>query len=311
MMSLLRHAILPNLVQTTEGQPVLIHAGPFGNIAHGCNSVLADKVALSYADYVFTEAGFGADLGFEKFMHIKARFNDLEPHAALLVASIRALKYHGGVIRRDLEKPNEDAVQKGMENLRHLIGVIKQFGLPVVVAINHFPSDTIDETAIVKRGAEDAGAFAAVESRVFAEGGAGGVELAEAIVKATKGAAPKITYLYEEDDSITDKVHALATKVYGANGVQWDPAARRQLRKFEDLGWGDMPVCMAKTHLSLSHDQRLRGKPKDYTFEISDVRASVGAGFIYPLAGSMVTLPGLPGDPRALDVDADGNILGL
>ena len=311
MMSLLRYAIQPNLVQTSEGQPVLVHTGPFGNIAHGCSSVLADRLALGYADYVLTEAGFGADLGFEKFMHIKARFNDLEPSAAVLVASVRALKSHGGVRVRELETPNEDAVRKGMPNLDHLIGMIRSFGLPVVVAMNHFPSDTPGEIAIVKQGAEAAGAHAAVESRVFAEGGAGGVDLAEALIDATKGDDPKISYLYPEDATTEEKVLALAQKVYSADDVQWSAAARRQLRVYRDLGWGGLPVCVAKTHLSLSHNPRLKGRPTGYTFEVSDVRASVGAGFIYPLAGTMVTMPGLPGSPRALDVDEKGNILGL
>ena len=311
MMSLLRYAIQPNLVQTSEGQPVLVHTGPFGNIAHGCSSVLADRLALGYADYVLTEAGFGADLGFEKFMHIKARFNDLEPSAAVLVASVRALKSHGGVRVRELETPNEDAVRKGMPNLNHLIGMIRSFGLPVVVAMNHFPSDTPGEIAIVKQGAEAAGAHAAVESRVFAEGGAGGVDLAEALIDATKGDDPKISYLYPEDATTEEKVLALAQKVYSADDVQWSAAARRQLRVYRDLGWGGLPVCVAKTHLSLSHNPRLKGRPTGYTFEVSDVRASVGAGFIYPLAGTMVTMPGLPGSPRALDVDEKGNILGL
>ena len=311
MMALLRYAIQPNLVQTAEGQPVTVHAGPFGNIAHGCSSVVADRMMLSYADYVISEAGFGADLGFEKFMHIKARFNDLEPHAAVLVATVRALKHHGGVRRRELESPNEDAVRKGVSNLEHMIGVIRSFGLPVVVAVNTFPSDTPGEMAIIKEHAEEAGAYAAVESRVFAEGGAGGTELAEAVVAATDAASPEITYLYPEEASIEEKVLVLATQVYGAEGVQWSAAARRQLRRFGELGWGTLPVCMAKTHLSLSHNPRLRGKPTGYTFQVSDVRASVGAGFIYPVAGSMVTLPGLPGSPRSLDVDAEGNILGL
>lgn len=311
MMSLLRYAIQPNIVQTTEGQAVIIHAGPFGNIAHGCSSVLGDKVALSYADYVLTEAGFGADLGFEKFMHIKARFSGLEPSGAVIVASVRALKSHGGVRRNELETPNEDAVRKGMENLVHLIGVIKGFGLPVVVAMNKFPTDTADELAIVKQSCQEAGAFAAVESRVFTEGGAGGVELAEAVMDATKGDDPEIKYLYPEDASIQDKVLSIAKTVYNARDVSWAPSARRQLRRYEDLGWGSMPVCMAKTHLSISHNPRLRGRPSDYTFEISDVRASVGAGFIYPVAGNIMTMPGLPGSPRALDVDDKGNILGL
>ena len=311
MMALLRHAILPNIVQTTEGQPVIVHAGPFGNIAHGCSSVVGDKLALGYTDYVLTEAGFGADLGFEKFMHIKARFNDLEPHAAVLVASVRAIKSHGGVRLRELENPNVDAVKKGAPILEHLIGMIKSFGLPVVVAINRFPADTAEELAAVKERAEAAGAYAAVESRGFAEGGAGCVELAEAVVSATDGEQPEITYAYPIESSIEDKVKALARKVYNADDVAWAAPAARRLRTYRDLGWGDLPVCVAKTHLSLSHNPRLKGVPKDYVFEVSDVRASIGAGFIYPLAGTMVTMPGLPGSPRTLDVDAEGNILGL
>ena len=311
MMSLLSYAIQPNLVQTTEGQPVIVHTGPFGNIAHGCSSVMGDLIGLRYADYVLSEAGFGADLGFEKFMHIKARFNGLEPSAAVIVASVRALKSHGGVARRDLDTPNEEAAEKGMSNLTHLIGMIKSFGLPVIVAMNHFPTDTKAETAMVKRHCEEAGAFSAVESRVFVEGGAGGEDLARAVMDATKGEDPKISYAYAEDAGIQDKVLALAQKVYNADDVAWAPSARRQLRRYEELGWGGLPVCMAKTHLSLSHNPRLRGRPSGYTFEVSDVRASVGAGFIYPIAGNIMTMPGLPGSPRALDVDAKGNILGL
>ena len=311
MMSLLRYAIQPNIVQTTEGQPVIVHAGPFGNIAHGCSSVVGDRLARGYADYVLTEAGFGADLGFEKFMHIKARFNDLEPSAAVLVASVRAVKYHGGIRPRELEAPNEEAVHKGIENLEHLIGVIKSFGIPVVVALNHFPTDTTGETAIVKRAAEEAGAFAAVESHVFAEGGAGGVDLAEALIEATSGDQPKIHYAYEVDAPILEKVDALATLVYNADNVQWSLSARRLVRQFEEQGWGNLPVCMAKTHLSISHRAALKGRPSGYTFEVSDARASVGAGFIYPIAGNVVTMPGLPGSPRTLDVDERGNILGL
>ena len=311
MMSLLRYAIQPNIVQTTEGQPVIVHAGPFGNIAHGCSSVVGDRLALGYSDYVLTEAGFGADLGFEKFMHIKARFNGLEPTAAVLVASVRAVKYHGGIRPRELEAPNEDAVHKGIENLTHLIGVIKSFGIPVVVALNHFPTDTPGETAIVKRAAEEAGAFAAVESHVFVEGGAGAVDLAEALIEAVSGDQPEIHYAYEVESPIRDKVDALAKLVYNAKDVQWSLPARRLIRQFEELGWGDLPVCMAKTHLSISHRAALKGRPSGYTFEISDARASVGAGFIYPIAGNVVTMPGLPGSPRALDVDERGNILGL
>ena len=311
LMALLRYAILPNLVQTTEGQPVIVHAGPFGNIAHGCSSVVGDLLALGYADYVLSEAGFGADLGFEKFMHIKARSNGLEPCAAVLVATVRAVKYHGGVAVRELEAPDTDAVRRGLENLTHLIGVVRAMGLPVVVAINHFPSDTRGEMDLVKRGCEDAGAFAAVESRVFSEGGAGGMELAGALVQATEGPHPEIAYFYPEDASIQDKVLSLARTVYNANDVNWSAASLRQLRRFEANGWGALPVCMAKTHSSISHQSSLRGKPSGYTFEINDVRASVGAGFIYPVAGSIVTMPGLPSSPRTLDVDAAGNILNL
>ena len=311
LMSLLRHAILPNLVQTTEGQPVIVHAGPFGNIAHGCSSVVGDRLALGYADYVLSEAGFGADLGFEKFMHIKARFNGLEPSAAVLVATVRAVKYHGGVAVRELETPDEDAVRRGMENLTHLIGVVSAMGLPVVVAVNHFPTDTQAEMDIVKRGCEEAGAFAAVESRVFADGGAGGMELAEALIQATDGPDPEISYFYPEDASIQDKVLALAHTVYNAADVSWTAASLRTLRGFEANGWGGLPVCMAKTNASISHQASLRGRPSGYTFEVNDVRASVGAGFIYPIAGNIVTMPGLPGSPRALDVDDKGNILNL
>ena len=311
MMSLLRYAILPNLVQTTEGQPVIIHAGPFGNIAHGCSSVVADRLGLGYAEFVITEAGFGADLGFEKFMHIKARFNSLEPSAAVLVASVRALKSHGGVPARELNMPNTDAVQRGMPNLEHLVGVVCSFGIPLVVAINRFPSDTSEEIALVKAQAEAAGAHAAVETRVFTDGGDGAVELAEAVVSAAAGDAPQISYLYPTEASTQDKVLALAQKVYGADDVQWSSAAKQQLNTYQGLGWVHLPVCMAKTHLSISHIPTLKGKPSGYTFEVSDVRASLGAGFIYPIAGAIVTMPGLPETPRALDVDEKGNIRGL
>jgi formate--tetrahydrofolate ligase len=311
MMSLLRYAIQPNLVQTTEGQPVIVHTGPFGNIAHGCSSVVADRIGLNYADYVLTEAGFGADLGFEKFMHIKVRFSGLNPSAAVLVASVRAIKWHGGARRRELEIPNDDAVHNGIANLEHHIQLVRSFGLPVVVAINQFPSDTPSEIAIVKDYAKAAGAFAAVESRVFTEGGDGGVDLAEAVVAATDGDDPELSYLYPEDATAEEKIHALATKVYAADGAELQPVARQRLRAFEAQGWGKLPVCMAKTHLSLSHAPGRKGRPSGYTFEVSDIRASIGAGFLYPIAGSIVTMPGLPGAPRALDVDKDGNILGL
>ncbi|MCE2469452.1 MAG: formate--tetrahydrofolate ligase [Dehalococcoidia bacterium] len=315
MMALLRHAILPNLVQTTEGQPVIAHTGPFGNIAHGCSSVVGDRLALAHADYVLTEAGFGADLGFEKFMHIKARSSGLLPHAAVIVATVRALKNHGGVRVRDLDPPAPAAVEAGMANLRHLIGVIRSFGLPVVVALNRFPADTAEELRIAKQGSEEAGAAAAVESTAFADGGAGATELAEALIDATAAAdpcaAPEPNYAYALSDSLEDKVLAIARRVYNADDVSWSASARAQLRRFTDLGWGNLPVCMAKTHLSISDRPERKGRPSGYTFEVSDVRASVGAGFIYPIAGNIVTMPGLPSNPRSLDVDASGAIVGL
>ena len=311
MMSLLRYAIQPNIVQTTEGQPVLVHTGPFGNIAHGCCSVVSDKLALGYADYVLTEAGFGADLGFEKFMHIKARLNDLEPSAVVIVASVRALKSHGGVPIRSLDTANKEALVEGMSNLKHLIRVIKSFNLPVVVAVNSFPTDDSKETELVRSLSIEAGAEHAVVSKVYEDGGEGGLDLADAVIKAADDSPDSISYMYELSDSLEEKISSLATKVYNASGVNYTPIARRALRQFEENGWGGLPICMAKTHLSLSHNRSLKGLPSDYDFRVSDARASVGAGFIYPIAGSIMTMPGLPGEPRSLDVDPSGSILGL
>jgi len=312
LMTLLRQAIIPNMVQTLEGQPAFVHTGPFGNIAHGCSSVVSDQLALAFSDYVITEAGFGSDLGFEKFMHIKTRQSGLLPSAAVLVASARALKWHGGVRRRDLANPNTAALISGGDNLTHHVGIVKGFGLPCVVAINRFGDDSDEELAAVKQIALDAGADAAVECDGFAQGGAGGEELAQAVVDASQG-DPQITYAYPTDASAEDKVLALAQKIYNAADVSWSPEARRRLRYFESKGWGGLPICMAKTHLSISHDQSLKGRPSGYTFPITDIRASVGAGFLYALAGRIETLPGLPSRPRALDMDVspDGEVLGL
>ncbi len=312
LMTLLHQTIMPNLVQTLEGQPALIHAGPFGNIAHGCSSVIADRLGLAYSDYVVTEAGFAADLGFEKFMHIKTRDRDLTPAAAVLVASARALKWHGGALRRELDQPNPDRVMAGAGNLQHHIEVVKHFGLPVVVAINRFASDTAEELAAVKEIASQAGADAAVENDGFAQGGAGAEDLAAAVVAAANRGG-KVQYAYPADASAQDKVLALARKVYNADSVVWSSSARRQLRYFEAQGWGDLPICMAKTHLSISHDPALRNRPEGYTFPVNEVRASVGAGFLYALAGRIETLPGLPTRPRALDMDVtdDGEVLGF
>ena len=311
LLTLLRHAIMPNLVQTQEGQPALVHAGPFGNIAHGCNSIIADRMALGYADYVITEAGFGSDLGFEKFMHIKARQSGLIPNVVVLVASARALKFHGGVRQRDLAQPNVEAVITGGPNLVHHIGIVRSFNLPVVVAVNRFPTDTPEELAAVREIAVAAGA-AAAECDGFAQGGAGGTELAETVMAAVVD-APDVTYAYPLEASAEEKALALARTVYNAADVSWTLAARRQLRAFRAHGWGQLPICMAKTHLSISHDPARKGRPSGYTFPIVDVRASVGAGFLYALAGPIETLPGLPTRPRALDMDvtAEGEIIGL
>ena len=312
LLTLLRHTIMPNLVQTGEGQPALIHAGPFGNIAHGCNSIIADRIALAYADYVVTEAGFGSDLGFEKFMHIKARQSGLLPHAVVLVASVRALKWHGGIARRELEQPNPGAVRDGGPNLAHHVKIVRSFGVPVVVAINRFGTDSPEELSAVREIAAEAGANDAVAADGFAQGGAGMTDLAEVLTQVA--AAPgNVTYAYPEDASAEDKVLALAQKIYGADAVSWTVEARRQLRRFESQGWGHLPICMAKTHLSTSHDPTRRGSPSGYIFPITDIRASVGAGFLYALAGRIETLPGLPSRPLAhnMDVTSTGEIVGL
>ena len=317
LMTLLHQTVMPNLVQTTEGQPAVVHAGPFGNIAHGCSSILADKLAVGYADYVITEAGFASDLGFEKFMHIKTRPSPgygggLLPSAAVLVASARALKWHGGARRRDLDQPNVESVFAGGPNLAHHVGIVKGFGLPVVVAINRFGADSAEELDAVRQIAMNAGATSAVECDGFARGGAGSEELAQAVVEATQTGS-EITYAYPLEASAQDKVLALAQKVYGAADVTWSADARRQLQYFESQGWGNLPVCMAKTHLSISHDPSMRNRPQGYTFPVNDIRASVGAGFLYALAGRIETLPGLPTRPRALDMDvtADGEVVGI
>ena len=315
LMTLLRQAIVPNMVQTLEGQPAFVHTGPFGNIAHGCSSVVADQLGLAFADYVITEAGFGSDLGFEKFMHIKARQSGLLPSAVVLVASVRALRWHGGSTRRELNQPNIDAVVSGGANLAHHVGIVRSFGLPVVVAINNFDGDGADELKAAKETALEAGAIDAVECSGFANGGEGGVALAEAVVRAAAatGNDSPIQYAYPLDATVREKVLALAQGIYGAADVSWTADARRKLRYFESQGWGSLPICMAKTHLSISHDPTRRGSPSGYTFPISDIRVSVGAGFLYTMAGRIETLPGLPSRPRALDMDvtSSGEVAGL
>ena len=312
LLSVLRQTIMPNLAQTLEGQPAFIHAGPFGNIAHGCSSVIADRLALAYADYVVTEAGFGSDLGFEKLMHIKARQSGLLPSAAVLVASVRALKWHGGVARRDLDKPDQQAVAAGGANLVHHVNIVRSFGVPVVVAINRFDHDSPEELATIGEIARQAGAADSVESTAYTQGGEGAVALAEAVTRVAS-VPVEINYVYPLEATIKDKALALARKNYQADDVSWTPEALRRSRSFEAQGWGEMPICVAKTHLSISHNPAWRGAPSGYTFPITDIRASVGAGFLYALAGEIQTLPGLPSRPIALNMDVtpSGEIVGL
>jgi formate--tetrahydrofolate ligase len=320
MTVLLREALKPNLLQTLEGSPALVHCGPFANIAHGNSSVMADRVALSRADYVVTESGFGADIGFEKFCHIKSRVSGVTPDAVVLVCTIRALKAHSGRYKIVAGKPldpqllaaNPADVQAGCSNLRAQIANAAAFGRPVVVALNRFPTDHPEEIAVVREVALATGAFAMVESAVFSDGGAGGDALAAAVEQACLQPG-EFRYLYPLEWSLTKKIETLATQVYGANAVEYSSDARKQLERYEALGYGNLPICMAKTQYSLSHDASKVGAPRDYTFPIREVRLAAGAGFIYPLAGDMRTMPGLPTHPGAerIDIDSDGNTVGL
>ena len=317
LMAVMRHTIMPNLVQTLESQPAIVHAGPFGNIAHGCSSIIADRLSMGYADHIITEAGFGSDLGFEKFMHIKTRQSGLPVSAAVLVSSVRAMRWHGGATRRNLGEPNLEAMKAGAANMVHHINNVRAFGLPCVVALNRFPGDSAEELQAAAEIATDAGAYATAEYAGFTDGGEGGMALAEAVAQAAASndglTPPQVDYAYELDGTIEEKTLALAKRVYGAESVSWSAEARRRARFFTEQGWGNLPICMAKTHLSVSHDPTLRGSPSGYTFPISDLRASVGAGFLYALAGRIETLPGLPTRPRAMDMDvtSDGEITGL
>ena len=321
MTVLLTDAIKPNLLQTLEGGPAFVHCGPFANIAHGNNSILADRIALATNDIVCTEAGFGADMGAEKFFDIKCRASGIRPDAAVMVATIRALKMHGGVGRIVAGKPldpalqeeNVEAVTRGAQNLAKQIENVGLFNVPVVVAINAFPTDTPAEVEAVREVALAAGARAAEVANNWAQGGAGAADLAAAVWAAAEEGAPNFQLLYPDDAPLAVKIETIATKVYGADGVDYLPAAKKQLAQYEELGFGHLPICMAKTQYSLSHDGNLKGRPTGFRVPIREVRLSAGAGFITPLAGEMRTMPGLPSRPGGenIDIDAAGEIVGL
>lgn len=321
MAALLRDAMEPNLVQTCEGVPAFVHAGPFANIAHGNSSVVADRVALKVADYVLTEGGFGADMGAEKFVHIKCRQANLKPSACVLVATIRALKMHAGVGKAVMGKPldeifrveDPDAVRRGGANLAKHIENMRAFGMPVVVAINAFPTDTPAENEAVREVALAAGARACVLSTHFADGGAGAVELARAVKAAADEGAPNFRMLYEDAAPLAKKIETLAMNVYGADGIDLSPAAARDLAALEKDGFGGLPICMAKTQSSLSHDASLIGRPRGFRVPIREVRLMAGAGFVTVLAGDIMTMPGLPSKPAGLSIEVtpDGTISGL
>ena len=313
MASLLKDAIDPNLVQTLENNPAIIHGGPFANIAHGCNSVTATKLSLKLADYVVTEAGFGADLGAEKFLDIKCRMADLHPSAVVLVATVRALKSHGGVPKPDLNKPNVEAVRKGAANLeRHIDNIKNGFGLPVCVAINAFPTDTPEEMAVIEEVCAKAGVKCAL-SEVFAKGGEGGKALAETVLSIMPEAPQPIQYTYDLGASLPEKIEAVAKKIYRADGVTYTPAAKKMLDDLAAMGYGELPVCIAKTQYSFSDNAKLTGAPTGFKMNVREVRLSAGAGFVVVICGSIMTMPGLPKHPAAMDidVDAEGRITGL
>ena len=312
MAALLKDALKPNLVQTLEGTPAFVHGGPFANIAHGCNSVLATKAALATADYAVTEAGFGADLGAEKFFDIKCRLAGLKPSAVVLVATVRALKMHGGLDKKELNKEDLSAIEKGLPNLvRHLRNIKEVFGLPVVVAINKFPTDTEAEIKLVAEKCKALGANA-VLSDVWAKGGAGGEALAKEVVKLCEEKS-ELKFAYEPTDSIEDKISAVAKKVYGGDGAEFTAEAKKQIKTLEELGFGNLPVCIAKTQYSFSDDAKKLGAPEGFKITVRSVKVSAGAGFAVALTGDIMTMPGLPAVPAAekVDVDDDGKITGL
>jgi formate--tetrahydrofolate ligase len=320
MTVILNEAVKPNLLQTIENTPALIHAGPFANIAHGNSSVLADYIGIKCGDFLITEAGFGADMGFEKFCDIKCRVSGLVPDAAVVVATVRALKMHSGRFRIVAGKPldpgltqeNMAALEEGLPNLVAQIENVRKMGLPAVVAINAFPTDTEREWAYIEKVALEAGAVAAVPTTHYADGGQGAIGLARALVQATSTPSD-FNFLYPLELSIKEKIETIAREIYGASGVDYAEEADDKIRLYTKQGYAHLPICMAKTHLSLSHDPKLKGRPTGFTLPVRDVRLSAGAGFIYPLCGTMLTMPGLPSDPAGshMDIDEHGNVVGL
>lgn len=313
MAALLKDALKPNLVQTLEGTPAFVHGGPFANIAHGCNSVIATKMAMHFSDYVLTEAGFGADLGAEKFIDIKCRMADLKPDAVIIVATIRALKYNGGVAKDQLNEENLEALEKGLPNLlKHVENITKVFGLPAVVAINRFPMDTEAELKLVEDKCKELGVNVAL-SEVWAKGGEGGIEVAKEVLRLIDEEENNFQFCYEEDLSIKEKINVIATKIYGADGVDFTKEAEKEIAKFERLGFNKLPICMAKTQYSLTDDQTKLGRPEGFRITVRDLTVSAGAGFIVALTGAIMKMPGLPKSPAAerIDVDENGVISGL
>jgi formate--tetrahydrofolate ligase len=309
---LLKDAMKPNLVQTTENTPAIIHGGPFANIAHGCNSIMATKTAAKLGDYVVTEAGFGADLGAEKFLNIKSRAGDFETDAVVIVATVRALKMHGGVAKDQLKEENVEALKAGMENLKKHIETVETFGLPFVVAINKFPTDTEAETNFIEAWCESRNIDVALTD-VWANGGEGGIRLAEKVIAKSDSSDRDFHYLYDVDESLESKIRKIAQTVYGANDIELSSKAKKQMIFYEKQGWGKIPVCMAKTQYSLSDDPNLLGRPDDFTINIRELRPSIGAGFIVVLTGDVMTMPGLPKKPAALNmgVTNEGKVEGL
>ena len=312
MAALLKDAIKPNLVQTLEHTPAIIHGGPFANIAHGCNSVKATKMALELSDYTITEAGFGSDLGAEKFFDIKCRKAQLKPDCVVLVATVRALKYNGGVPKTDLNTPNTEAVKKGFCNLQKHIENLHKFGVPVVVTLNNFVSDTEEEVNYIKTQCEAMGADFAI-AKVWEKGGEGGIELANKVLEVLETKESNFHVLYDENDTIENKINIIAKEIYGAEGVVIDPKAKKEIARLEGLGYDKLPVCIAKTQYSLSDNPALLGRPEGFKISVKEVRVSAGAGFIVVLTGNVMVMPGLPKVPAAenIDVDSEGHITGL